>query len=95
MTQSTVFTTNKSQAVRLPKAVALQGGTDAQGNKTERILGAVNERTGEMKRMEGQGGAQKTGPVSITNDDAGRQAFAALPNGAEFIGPDGKTYRKG
>lgn len=39
------------------KAVALQGGTDAQGNKTESILGAVNERTGEMKRMEGQGGA--------------------------------------
>lgn len=76
------------------KAVALQGGTDAQGNKTESILGAVNERTGEMKRMEGQGGAQKSGPVSITNDDAGRQAFAALPNGAEFIGPDGKTYRK-
>lgn len=37
------------------KAVALQGGTDAQGNKTESLLGAVNERTGEMKRMD-QGG---------------------------------------
>lgn len=36
------------------KAVALQGGTDAQGNKTESLLGAVNERTGEMKRMGGQ-----------------------------------------
>lgn len=36
------------------KAVALQGGTDAQGNKTESLLGAVNERTGEMKRMEGR-----------------------------------------
>lgn len=34
------------------KAVALQGGTDAQGNKTESILGAVNERTGEMRRMD-------------------------------------------
>ncbi len=33
------------------KPVALQGGTDAQGNKTESILGAVNERTGEMRRM--------------------------------------------
>jgi len=33
------------------KAVALQGGTDSQGNKTESILGAVNERTGEMRRM--------------------------------------------
>lgn len=40
------------------KAVALQGGTDAMGNKTESILGAVNERTGEMKRMD-QGGVQK------------------------------------
>ncbi len=42
------------------KAVALQGGTDAQGNKTESILGAVNERTGEMRRMDGGqgGGAQ-------------------------------------
>jgi len=41
------------------KAVALQGGTDAQGNRTESILGAVNERTGEMKRMDaGQGGAK-------------------------------------
>lgn len=33
------------------KSVALQGGTDAAGNKTESLLGAVNERTGEMKRM--------------------------------------------
>lgn len=33
------------------KPVALQGGADAQGNKTESILGAVNERTGEMRRM--------------------------------------------
>lgn len=33
------------------KAVALQGGTDAMGNKTESMLGAVNERTGEMRRM--------------------------------------------
>lgn len=40
------------------KPVALQGGTDAQGNKTESILGAVNERTGEMKRMEGQAAVQ-------------------------------------
>lgn len=40
------------------KAVALQGGTDAQGNKTESILGAVNERTGEMKRMGAEQGAK-------------------------------------
>lgn len=42
------------------KAVALQGGTDAQGNRTESILGAVNERTGEMRRMEGQGQTTST-----------------------------------
>lgn len=43
------------------KAVALQGGTDAQGNKTESILGAVNERTGEMRRM----GAQQQAPQYV------------------------------
>ena len=35
------------------KSVVLQGGTDAQGNKTESVLGAVNEQTGEMKRHDG------------------------------------------
>lgn len=48
------------------KAVALQGGTDAQGNKTESLLGAVNERTGEMRRM-GQGGSQQ--PASTANQE--------------------------
>ncbi|MEG0939719.1 MAG: hypothetical protein RSE32_13555 [Comamonas sp.] len=43
------------------KAVALQGGTDAQGNKTESMLGAVNERTGEMKRM---GSGTKPAPTA-------------------------------
>lgn len=36
------------------KGVALQGGTDAQGNKTESVLAAVNESTGEMRRFGGQ-----------------------------------------
>lgn len=35
------------------KAIALQGGTDAMGNKTEGVLAAVNERTGESKRFDG------------------------------------------
>lgn len=73
------------------KAVALQGGTDAQGNKTESILGAVNERTGEMKRM---GAQQQSVGVVITNDAAGRAAFAQLPSGATYMGPDGKQYKK-
>lgn len=36
------------------KGVALQGGMDAQGNKTESVLAAVNERTGEMRKYGGQ-----------------------------------------
>lgn len=45
------------------KPVALQGGTDAAGNRTESILGAVNERTGEMRRMD-QGGSQRPTPTA-------------------------------
>lgn len=72
------------------KAVALQGGTDAQGNKTDSVLGAVNERTGEMKRMEtGQGGAAGNPPKVST-----QSSFDALPKGAEYIGADGRKYRK-
>ena len=73
------------------KSVALQGGTDAAGNKTESLLGAVNERTGEMKRM---GAAQPSAGVVITNDAGGRAAFAQLPSGATYTGPDGKQYKK-
>ena len=60
------------------KAVALQGGTDAQGNKTESLLGAVNERTGEMKRMEGQGAK----PQPLNNHVA---ALKANPAQAAFF----------
>lgn len=35
------------------KGIALQGGVDANGVKTDSVLAAVNERTGEMKRMDG------------------------------------------
>ena len=34
------------------KPVVLQGGTDAMGNKTESVLAAVNEATGEMRRYD-------------------------------------------
>lgn len=62
------------------KAVALQGGMDAQGNKTESILGAVNERTGEMKRMEGQGGAAaRAAPQDASQRQVGMTY--SLPNG--------------
>ena len=70
------------------KALALQGGTDAMGNKTEGVLAAVNERTGEMKRFGGDG--KGAGPVAVSSP----QQLAALPSGAVYIGPDGKQYRK-
>lgn len=66
------------------KAVALQGGTDAQGNKTESLLGAVNERTGEMRRM----GTQQQTPSPKTQAE-----YDALPRGSQYI-KDGKTYTK-
>lgn len=34
------------------KPISMQGGTDANGNKLEGVLGAVNTTTGEMKRYE-------------------------------------------
>jgi hypothetical protein len=44
------------------KAVALQGGTDALGNKTDSILGAVDEFTGDMRRMGAQPTANQAPP---------------------------------
>lgn len=69
------------------KAVALQGGTDAQGNKTESILGAVNERTGEMKRMEGQGvkAAEPPPRESLVRGQVYQTKVGSLRwNGSEF-----------
>ena len=43
------------------KAIALQGSTDAMGNKTEGVLAAVNSSTGEMRRLD-QGGGAKPAP---------------------------------
>jgi hypothetical protein len=34
------------------KALALQGATDSMGNKTEGVLAAVNEQTGEVRRLD-------------------------------------------
>lgn len=42
------------------KGLALQGGTDASGNKTDSVLAAVNEMTGEMRRL---GGNTQAAPV--------------------------------
>lgn len=67
------------------KAVALQGGTDAQGNKTESMLGAVNERTGEMKRMGAeQGGAMPPGMVKQVGTSGGKPVYEDA-NGKRFV----------
>lgn len=62
------------------KAVALQGGTDAMGNKTEGVLAAVNEQTGEVRRLDsGQGGAKEAAPTEVGQRKAG--TVYSLPNG--------------
>ena len=62
------------------KAVALQGGTDAMGNKTEGVLAAVNEQTGEVRRLDsGRGGAKEAAPTEVGQRKAG--TVYSLPNG--------------
>lgn len=58
------------------KGIALQGSTDAQGNKTEGVLAAVNERTGEMRRLDGGAGqaAPTSRPVGTTSTVNGKTA---------------------
>ncbi|MDH1477771.1 hypothetical protein N5F13_25130 [Comamonas thiooxydans] len=67
------------------QAVALQGGTDAAGNKTEGMLAAVNKRNGEMRRMDGSGKP----PVPAKDSLKAGQVYQtprgqARWNGAEF-----------
>ncbi|WP_114969573.1 hypothetical protein [Rhodoferax ferrireducens] len=46
------------------KAIALQGSTDSQGNKTEGVLAGVNEQTGEVRRLD-QGGKPALPPGMV------------------------------
>jgi hypothetical protein len=62
------------------KPVTLQGGTDAMGNKTESVMGAVNSRTGEMRRYDGQQ-AQQSNPSTPP-------ASGTIKNGYRFKGGD-------
>ncbi|MDI1260241.1 hypothetical protein [Aquabacterium sp.] len=56
------------------KAIALQGGTDAMGNKTEGVLAAVNEHTGEVKRLDSPQQAQAKRPVGLRSTVKGDTA---------------------
>lgn len=65
------------------KGVALQGGMDAQGNKTESVLAAVNERTGEMRKYGGQPNDLQAKALAIRDNKTmteaqKRQALVAL-----------------
>lgn len=44
------------------KGIALQGGTDALGNRTEGVLAAVNDETGEMRQFGGASANKSAGP---------------------------------
>lgn len=49
------------------KGIALQGATDAMGNKTEGVLAAVNERTGDIRRMDL--GGRASAPAALPSRD--------------------------
>lgn len=64
---------------------------NADGSTTQGSIIRHNAVTGEVQQVDaGMAG----GPKTITNDDAGRRALAALPSGSVYVGPDGKQYRK-
>lgn len=63
------------------KSAVLQGGTDAQGNRTEGVLAAINEDTGEMRRFDqGQGVQAAPAPADPKQRKVG-QVYVA-PNGS-------------
>lgn len=77
-----------------PSPWALQVTPSAKnpdGSTSEGSVYRINKATGDVQRVDaGMAG----GPKTITNDDAGRRALAALPSGSVYVGPDGKQYRK-
>ena len=72
------------------KPAVLQGGTDAMGNKTESVLAAVNEATGEMRRYDQPTANAKDGIPSPKTEEE----YNALPKGAQYM-KDGQTRIKG
>ena len=72
------------------KPVVLQGGTDAMGNRTESVMAAVNEATGEMRRYDQQAANAKGGIPSPKTEEE----YNALPKGTQYM-KDGQTRIKG
>lgn len=72
------------------KSAVLQGGTDAQGNKTEGVLAAINEDTGEMRRFDQSGGA--VGSLAMPKTQAelkAGQVYVTAKGAAKW---DGKQF---
>ena len=80
------------EAEQSPWKVTVTPATkNADGSTTQGSVIRHNAVTGEVQQVDaGMAG----GPKTITNDDAGRRALAALPSGSVYVGPDGKQYRK-
>ena len=72
------------------QAIALQGSTDAMGNKTEGVLAAVNKSTGEMRKLDQGGSSTGSANAPISKAD-----YDKLPKGAKYTHPDGSTRTKG
>lgn len=66
---------------------------NVDGSTTAGSVIRYNSRTGDVQDVGGVGGKASAGVV-ITDDAAGRTAFAQLPSGATYTGPDGKQYKK-
>jgi len=69
------------------KPVALQGSTDANGNKTEGVLAAVNSATGEVRRLDqGQGAAALPPGMTRQVGTSGGKPVYEDAQGRRFIG---------
>ena len=73
------------------KGIALQGGTDAMGNKTQSVLAAINEATGEVRRYDE--GAQYNPASNGVAKPTSAAEYNALPSGTPYI-KDGVTRIK-
>ena len=67
------------------KPVVLQGGTDAMGNRTESVMGAVNEATGEMRRYDQNSQPLPPGMKKQVGTSGGKPVYEDA-NGKRFIG---------
>ncbi|WP_398493371.1 hypothetical protein [Variovorax sp.] len=68
------------------KPVALQGSTDASGNKTEGVLAAVNSATGEVRRLDQGQGASAPQPLPPKDKLVRGQVYQTARGAARWDG---------